>query len=247
MQFPQILPSISYLSESYSQPMKEDIILCIETTIQKASVCLTADGIIIGEQINLEEGDASSKITVAIQDLMRASSIKLTQLKAIAVNVGPGSYTGLRLGLTVAKGLCFALKMPLINTSTFEYLTELSVLEFPYIDTHVVLVDARRSDAFCSIYNKTKGFLPTPEFATINRNWLEVNDLTNCVINGDFFGKLEQEVVEKFSLIDTGYIPEARYMAPTVTKKHQSLVFIDIHQARPYYIKPPNITKAKDK
>src|SRR5690349_2645482 len=96
------------------------LILNIDTATSQASVCLAKDGIVLKELINKEQKDHAAWIQPAIKELLLETGYDLIYVNAIAVTAGPGSYTGLRVGLATAKGLCYALKIPLITESTLK-------------------------------------------------------------------------------------------------------------------------------
>ena len=95
-------------------------ILCIETSLEYCSVSLIQDGKVIdSENINIKKSH-SEFILVLVKTLLKRVKISLNQLSAIAVNKGPGSYTGLRIGVSTAKGLCFSLDLPLISVNSLD-------------------------------------------------------------------------------------------------------------------------------
>src|SRR5262245_59817707 len=96
------------------------IILNIDTSVERASICLYNDGEVMRLALNDNQKDHASWLHTAIQSLVKSSGRRIDDLGAVAVSIGPGSYTGLRIGLSAAKGLCYALKIPLICISTLE-------------------------------------------------------------------------------------------------------------------------------
>ncbi|HEX4851259.1 MAG TPA: tRNA (adenosine(37)-N6)-threonylcarbamoyltransferase complex dimerization subunit type 1 TsaB, partial [Puia sp.] len=104
------------------------LILNIDSSTSQASVCLALDGNPAGQAENGDQKDHSSWLHIAIQDLFGKTSFKLNQLQAVAVTSGPGSYTGLRVGMSAAKGLCYALNIPLITENTLRIMA-MAVLE----------------------------------------------------------------------------------------------------------------------
>ncbi|MEI6509256.1 MAG: tRNA (adenosine(37)-N6)-threonylcarbamoyltransferase complex dimerization subunit type 1 TsaB, partial [Bacteroidota bacterium] len=95
-------------------------ILCLETATEICSVALLNNNILIGLQESHEGNSHASQITLLIDKLLRDAKVDYKQLNAIAVSKGPGSYTGLRVGVSTAKGLCYALNIPLIAINTLE-------------------------------------------------------------------------------------------------------------------------------
>jgi tRNA threonylcarbamoyladenosine biosynthesis protein TsaB len=128
------------------------IILNIDCSQETASICLSKDEKSLGLLLNETQSDHASWIHLAIQRLIVTAGITLSQLDAIAVTIGPGSYTGLRVGLATAKGLCYALKKPLITVPT------LKMMAYAARATNAELIcpmiDARRMEVYAAIYDK---------------------------------------------------------------------------------------------
>ena len=127
-------------------------ILNIDTAISTASVCLARDGIAIQFAENKIQKGHTSWLHIAIRELMKKESLNFSDLNAIAVSIGPGSYTGLRIGLSAAKGLCYALKSPLITVGTLEMMAY-AAREEP-VDLLCPMIDARRNEVFTAVYDK---------------------------------------------------------------------------------------------
>jgi tRNA threonylcarbamoyladenosine biosynthesis protein TsaB len=130
------------------------LLLHIDTAVENASVCISKNGELIGIAENKNQKDHATWIQPAIQSLMKEAVYNLKELDAVAVSNGPGSYTGLRVGLATAKGLCFALNKPLITLSTLEVMT-IAALNIPIsnINYFCPLIDARRMEVFTAIYD----------------------------------------------------------------------------------------------
>lgn len=128
------------------------LILHIETAVEGASVCLAREQQIIAFNQNKDIKDSAAWLHTAIQALFLDNNIPLQQLQAIAVSAGPGSYTGLRVGMATAKGLCYALQVPLITLSTLEVMAAAA----QQVATELVcpMIDARRMEVFTAVYTK---------------------------------------------------------------------------------------------
>src|SRR5215204_3655132 len=107
------------------------LLLHIDTAVENASVCISKNGVLIGIAEHKNQKDHAAWIQPAIQLLMKEAGYNLKDLDAIAVSNGPGSYTGLRVGLASAKGLCYALNIPLITLSTLEVMTCAATANIP--------------------------------------------------------------------------------------------------------------------
>lgn len=192
------------------------VLLCIDSSTTHASVALAKDGDLILQKTNFTQKDHAAFIQPAIAELMHETNHKLTDIHAISVTSGPGSYTGLRVGFSSAKGLCYALQIPLITLSTtsvmssaaLNYLKDAGKLP----DTFFLcpLIDARRMDVFTAVYDQQlmevlkpcavtltqdsfKGFLekgPVFFFGTGNEKWQKLCMNPNAnFINADWSAK----------------------------------------------------------
>jgi tRNA threonylcarbamoyladenosine biosynthesis protein TsaB len=145
------------------------LLLHIDTATEQASVCLSRDETILGLTSSSEQKNHAGFVQPAIEELMRSSGCKLSELDAVSVTAGPGSYTGLRVGLATAKGICYALQKPLILINTLEVmahamLTELTAGPSPSPDTWICpLIDARRMEVFTALYNLSLAEIEPPK------------------------------------------------------------------------------------
>src|SRR5690554_3358036 len=130
------------------------IILCLETATTNCSVALSVDGKIVSvKEENSQKFSHSEKLHVFIEAVLEEANLDRSQLNAIAVGKRPGSYTGLRIGVSAAKGLCFALDIPLIATLTLEVLAQ----QVKESDCYIIpLLDARRMEVYSAVFNSDK-------------------------------------------------------------------------------------------
>jgi tRNA threonylcarbamoyladenosine biosynthesis protein TsaB len=155
------------------------VILNIDTATDIAHISLSKAGVILDSLTNADQKDHGSFLQPAIQKLLKNNFIPIQELDAIALSAGPGSYTGLRVGMASAKGLCFALQKPLITISSLEIIAYAAILEAPLqtVSTEVLfcpMIDARRMEVFTALYS--------PELEP-------VLEPTALVIDQDSFGK----------------------------------------------------------
>ena len=129
------------------------LILNIDTALESASICLATDKEIIALDINENQKDQAAWLHKAITEMLKKNNFTPNQLNAVAVSIGPGSYTGLRVGLAAAKGLCFALHIPLIAISTLRMMA--FALKDEAISLICPLIDARRMEVFAAVYDKS--------------------------------------------------------------------------------------------
>jgi tRNA threonylcarbamoyladenosine biosynthesis protein TsaB len=134
-----------------------NLILNIDTSAAVATVTIAANGVVLAEAVNTDQKDHAAFLQPAIQSLLRSASCNLNDLAAIAVNYGPGSYTGIRVGMSSAKGLCYALNKPLIVLNALEILAK-DVIDnqeavLPEPNLYCPMIDARRMEVYTGIYN----------------------------------------------------------------------------------------------
>lgn len=136
------------------------LLLCIDTATANASIALVKDDIVSSTRTNKNQKDHASFLQPAIHAMMHEMNIQLSDLNAIAVTAGPGSYTGLRVGLSSAKGLCYALQLPLITLSTtlvmsYAALQQLKQDQQSPTDFFLCpMIDARRMEVFTATYDR---------------------------------------------------------------------------------------------
>jgi tRNA threonylcarbamoyladenosine biosynthesis protein TsaB len=169
----------SFKNHSFTHLFSMSIILSIETSTKACSAAIHQDGKLLSVSELYNEKSSSGMLTTLIEHVVRTASLSFQDLDAIAVAKGPGSYTGLRIGVSTAKGLCFTLEKPLIAVNTLEAMAllnyELGIMnyEFNYTETHsqknhssfiessnrihhspllVPMLDARRMEVYCSVF-----------------------------------------------------------------------------------------------
>lgn len=129
-------------------------ILHINTALDNASVSLAENEHVIEERLSNSQKEHASFLQVAIAEITTIAGISLKNLSAVAVVNGPGSYTGLRVGLSGAKGICFALSIPLITINTLEWMAAAASQD--EADLFCPMIDARRMEVFTAMYNHEK-------------------------------------------------------------------------------------------
>ncbi|HXD76844.1 MAG TPA: tRNA (adenosine(37)-N6)-threonylcarbamoyltransferase complex dimerization subunit type 1 TsaB [Puia sp.] len=130
------------------------LILNIDTATETAGVCLAADGKPIGLAESQDQRNHSSWLHPAIARLLAESGHRPGDLQAVAVTAGPGSYTGLRVGMAAAKGLCYALGIPMIAENTLDVMAAAAREQLPDADLLCPMIDARRMEVFAAVYAK---------------------------------------------------------------------------------------------
>jgi tRNA threonylcarbamoyladenosine biosynthesis protein TsaB len=126
-------------------------ILVIQTALDEAFVCLSCEGSMVGERHSPDRKDHAAFLHPAIQSLLREAGLAPAGIDAVAVVEGPGSYTGLRVGMSCAKGLCFALSKPLVTLNTLDWMAASAPLEEG--TWTCPMIDARRMEVFTALYD----------------------------------------------------------------------------------------------
>lgn len=125
-------------------------ILNIDTAVDTASVCLSSGTTILGVEENPSARDSAAWLHLSIQQLLQHQALTVQQLSAVAVSAGPGSYTGLRVGMAAAKGLCYAAGLPLITLNTLQIMAAAAAKEATGL--LCPMIDARRMEVFTALY-----------------------------------------------------------------------------------------------
>jgi len=155
------------------------LILCLETATTMCSVALGKDGKLMAFKERNEGFTHSENLTLFIQEVLAEAKIELKQLDAIAVSKGPGSYTGLRIGVSSAKGLCYGLEKPLISIGTlysmFALITKLPTSNFQPLTLFCPMLDARRMEVYCAVYDKDGKTIKE-----VSADIIDENSFLNC-------------------------------------------------------------------
>ena len=130
------------------------LILNIDTATEEAGICLAEDGKALKVAENKEQKDHASWLHPAIENMLGEMGLRLSDLQAIAVVSGPGSYTGLRVGMAAAKGFCYALGLPLITEDKLKMMAFAASEQCTEADLLVPMLDARRMEVFTAVYQK---------------------------------------------------------------------------------------------
>lgn len=144
------------------------LILNIDTAVQTSSVCLAENDIALVVKINPSQKDSAAWLHIAIKELLDEKSVSPYQLDAIAVSEGPGSYTGLRVGMSAAKGLCYALQKPLITINTLKMMA--AAIEKNSTGLLCPMIDARRMEVFTAVFDQQLSSIIPPTNLILNEN-----------------------------------------------------------------------------
>ncbi|WP_445455754.1 tRNA (adenosine(37)-N6)-threonylcarbamoyltransferase complex dimerization subunit type 1 TsaB [Flavobacterium sp. HNIBRBA15423] len=211
------------------------LILNIETATKNCSVSLAKEGkTIICKEIATENFSHAEKLHVFIEAILQEVNLSLKHLNAIAVSQGPGSYTGLRIGVSSVKGLCYALDLPMIAIDTLALLARRIKIDEGII---IPMIDARRMEVYTAFFDKN--YLKTRETkAEIidESSYNEINDTIHLVGDGALKFK-ETLTYTKFVFHDEVVYPSANEMSELSFEKYKKSDFVDVAYFEPYYLK----------
>lgn len=212
------------------------IILCIETATTNCSVALSINGSVVAlKEDNAKQYSHAERLHVFIEEVLLKAQIDKCQLDAIAVSKGPGSYTGLRIGVSAAKGLAFALSIPLISISTLKSLA----LQVKNKEGLIIpMLDARRMEVYAEVYSSENNLI-----RNVKAEILTEDSFSEYLEKGKvwFVGS----GVEKFEVICTHRnanflkekLPSANEMAQLAESKFKISDIEDVAYFEPYYLK----------
>ena len=218
-------------------------ILNIETATKNCSVALAKEGeIVLCKEIAEEGYSHAERLHVFIEEIIKEAGISLSDLSAIAVSQGPGSYTGLRIGVSAAKGLCFALEIPLIAVDTLQVLaSQVNVAD----GLIVPMIDARRMEVYSAIFS--------PKFD-------KKREILAEIIDGDSFSDRSEKlyfvgdcaekcksvlIKENHVFLEDIKYPSAKEMSILSYQKFKTNDTVDVAYFEPYYLKDFMVTTPK--
>lgn len=220
------------------------LILNLETATTNCSVSVAKDGAVIAlKEHNTPNYSHSEQLHVFIQEVLAEASVSISELDAIAVSKGPGSYTGLRIGVSAAKGLCFSLDKPLIAIATLQSMAY--QIKDTNVDFIIPVLDARRMEVYSAVYNAELNQIRETEAELIDENSFEKYHSKGKVLLVGSGAKKCKEILQDKVVYDTTIVPSARELAILSFEKFKAQNFEDIAYFEPYYLKDFVITSKK--
>tara|TARA_B110000211_G_scaffold142379_1_gene162520 strand:+ start:1573 stop:2283 length:711 start_codon:yes stop_codon:yes gene_type:complete len=220
---------------------KMALILSLDTATKNCSVALSENGIVL-ESVDYNEGEFShaEKLHVFIEEVCNKAGKKLQEIEALAVSKGPGSYTGLRIGVSAAKGLCFGLDIPLISIETLEVLCKTYVLENKVNNTDLLIpmLDARRMEVYTAVFDTQFIKIKDTEALILEPNSYDhFLNTAYCHFIGDGAEKSKDLYQRQNTRFSPTTFPKAHAVAETIELKYQNKQFEDVAYFEPYYLK----------
>ena len=220
------------------------MILCLETATQVCSVALCDRTGIISARKSHENKSHAAQLTLFIEELLKEADIRPAELKAVAVSKGPGSYTGLRIGVSVAKGIAYGASLPLIGIDTtrlmFNGIIDIADEKYGTDATSLFcpMIDAKRMEVYYSLFDAKGTVIKGISAEVINeRSFSEIPESVKIVFFGDGAGKCLNVTGHKNSVFDTDFIISATYMFKTAFEEFDAGHFEDVAYFEPFYLK----------
>ena len=213
------------------------LILLIETATKSCSVSLSYENKIIAckEEVNKQYSHAE-KLTVFITELFKTQDFSIKDLDAIAVSKGPGSYTGLRIGVSTAKGLCYALDIPLISVSTLKAMA-FRMAQKEDSDLYCPMIDARRMEVYNAFYNSTNKEIRGIQADIIEADSYQKELDKKVLFFGDGAQKCKQIIQHPNAKFLDDIFPSSKDMLEIANEKFSENFFEDVAYFEPFYLK----------
>ncbi|PUZ20486.1 tRNA threonylcarbamoyladenosine biosynthesis protein TsaB [Chitinophaga costaii] len=214
-------------------------ILHIDTATTVGSVCLSKDGQVLQLLENPEQREQAASITLFVQQVLKGQGMQGQELDAIAVSAGPGSYTGLRIGLATAKGLCYTWQKPLIGVSTLQLMAQGALLQQQDAEAlYCPMIDARRMEVFTAIYNaRLETIVPGEALILSPDNFQEWLATHRIYFFGDGSTKWEALMEKSPQAAFLPYQISAAHMVPLAEQIYAGGRFEDVAYFSPHYLK----------
>lgn len=212
------------------------LVLNIETATTNCSVSLSKDG----ETLVLKEDNSAGyshaeTLHVFIDDVFKTAGVKPSEIDAVAVSKGPGSYTGLRIGVSSAKGISFALDKPLISVSTLESLARQVNIKDGFI---IPMLDARRMEVYSAIYNSNYHLYRSIEAEILTEeSYADLLKDNKVYFVGNGVGKTKSLIQHPNAVFVDGKLPSANEMSKLAELKYKKSDTEDVAYFEPYYLK----------
>jgi len=222
------------------------LILNIETSTAVCSVSLGKDGELLAYKENKEGMNHATHLTVFIDAILKENQLTPNDLDAVAVSMGPGSYTGLRIGVSTAKGLCYGSSLPLIAVSTLQAMTApllkneaiLSQLGDPEASIFCPMIDARRMEVYTAFYSSKNEEIREISAEIIDEASFAADlEKTEIVFFGDGSSKCQSSLQSQNAIFVSDITPTAVGMVQLAEAKFQAEDFENVAYFEPFYLK----------
>ena len=222
------------------------LLLHIETSTAVCSVALGKDGKLLALKENKEGMKHASLLTIFIEEILKENNLSTADLDGVAISMGPGSYTGLRIGVSTAKGLCFGANIPLLAVSTLQAMTKSLQEDGKGLDAlnerekayFCPMIDARRMEVYTAFYNNSNELKREISADIIDENsFSEELKTREIVFFGDGSGKCKDVIKSENALFLDDLTPSASGMVELAELKFNNEDFEDVAYFEPFYLK----------
>ena len=220
------------------------LILSIETSTMVCSAALHRDGELLSDQVHQVEKSHSSLLPGIGLDVCKAANMSFNDLDAVVVSSGPGSYTGLRIGVSTAKGICYTLKKKLISIPSLDVMTE--AVRGKFLDDHLLcpMIDARRMEVYLQIEDQDGKRIWDLAPKILDENTFELFT-RSLYLFGDGMPKFREIANQENVIFIDDIFPQAKNMGRIALEKFQNDNFEDIAYFQPNYLKEWRTTTPK--
>lgn len=220
------------------------IILCIDTATEVCSVAVSRNGNIDNYTASETGNTHAEDINILIEKILGLSGICFQDLDAVAVSMGPGSYTSLRVGAATVKAIALALNIPIIGIGTLEQLARKASESHSGIDYIIPMIDARRMEVYTSTYSGQMEMVEEAQSIVLDENTYESTCMSNVLFVGNGAFKVRNFTMpESWIIMDVSNT--ADQLAALAEEYYQKKLFISAIKFSPIYLKNPNITQSK--
>ena len=214
-------------------------IIQLETTTKQCSVALSYKGNCISKKVLLAEHFShDEKLHLFIREVLQEASVGFSELDAVSISKGPGSYTGLRIGVAAAKGLCFALDLPLIGIHTLELMVQPFIGKAEYA-FFIPMLDARRMEVYTAVFDNSKTWIQETNALDLEaQSFYDLLGDSPCLVFGNGASKfktLQPKINAHFT--ETVSYPSAEDMSRLAWLEFQKKNFEDLATFEPFYLK----------
>ncbi len=212
------------------------LILQLETASTNCSVSLAREGELLAcKEHNSASFSHSEQLHLFIEEVLKEAGVSLGQLSAIAVSKGPGSYTGLRIGVSAAKGLCYVLDIPLISTPTLKGMALQREITSGVI---IPMLDARRMEVYAAVFDADHSeIVPTKAVIIDASSFMEFAEKGKVHLLGSGADKCKEVLTHPNFSFDDSCIPSSKTMSEESYRKYQEGLFEDVAYFEPFYLK----------
>lgn len=216
-------------------------IINIETSTEVCSVALCKDDKVIALRENKEGLNHAKLLTIFVEEVMKETKLSFKEIDAVGISKGPGSYTGLRIGVSTAKGLCYGAKLPLIAIDTLNSLCVEAIKRSENIDENTwfcPMLDARRMEVFCAFYDKNNKQKKDISAVIIDLDsFKEILDERKVIFFGNGADKCKEIIIHENAIFIENIQCSAKNMLALSNEAFENKIFEDLAYFEPFYLK----------